>query len=424
MTDSIRVLDPAAGEWTAVADDAAIAAQGAGEGTFPLAVKANIGVRGFARSAGCRALDVAPEAADAPVVAAFRAHGAVVVGMTNMHELAFGITSQNASYGNVRLPGHEERVAGGSSGGSAAAVARGIVPLALGSDTGGSVSVPASFCGVVGFRPSTGRWPTAGLVGLSWTRDTPGVFARTVAEAARADQWVAGETMPSDDSGRVRPRLGVPHPLVDALDPRTAAAFERAMGVVADHAELVDVDLAGVLELTQRAEMPIVLWESRRLLGDVAASVFDCTPADAYERLTASVVSPDVAAVLSTQLSAPITPDQYAAAQRDTIAARMLAADIVAANAIDALVFPSAPAPAPRTDVGPTVDHLGREVSTFGLFTRNTSPGTMLGVPMLTVPMPLDAGELPMGLTMQGRRFDDTALLGLGHRVEAWLAGA
>ena len=120
----------------------------------------------------------------AVVVAALREAGAVVAGITNMHELAFGITSNNAVFGPVRNPADPTRAAGGSSGGSAAAVARGDVPVALGTDTGGSVTIPASLCGVVGFRPSTGRWPAAAAAGAARTRRPPARASGCVGAAA------------------------------------------------------------------------------------------------------------------------------------------------------------------------------------------------------------------------------------------------
>ncbi len=125
-------------------------------------------------------------AVDAGVVSMLREAGAVVVGKTNMHELAFGVTSNNAEHGAVKNPVDPGFSAGGSSGGSAATVALGAVPFSLGTDTGGSVTLPASFCGVVGFRPSVGRYPADGLVKLSWTRDTVGLHTRSVASRARS----------------------------------------------------------------------------------------------------------------------------------------------------------------------------------------------------------------------------------------------
>lgn len=428
MTDILPIENPEPGVWTQVADASEVRVQPRDSEPFALAVKANIAVRGFRRSAGCRGLDLGPEEADAPVVAALREAGAVVVGITNMHELAFGITSNNAAFGPVRHPADPARAAGGSSGGSAAAVARGDVPVALGTDTGGSVTIPASLCGVVGFRPTTGRWPCAGLVGLSWTRDTPGLFARTVAEVERLDAAIAPGIDGRNDGrndGAVpasRARLGIPAELVEELDAATAAAFDAALERWTDAVETVDIQLGRVLDLTRAAEMPIVLWESHRILSEVAAGAFGLAPEVALGRLVESVASPDVRAVLEAELTHPVTSEEYARAQGEVARARTEYARLLARHRLDGLVFPGTPAPAPLLGRDETVEHLGGPVSTFGLYTRNTGQGTMLGAPMLTLPAPVPEGSLPVGITLQGPRFADRALLDLGCILEEALA--
>ncbi|WP_372699739.1 amidase family protein [Arthrobacter sp. JSM 101049] len=432
MNDIHPIEQPEPGVWTQVADAAEVSGQPRAGEPFALAVKANIAVRGFRRSAGCRGLDFGPQEADAPVVAALRDAGAVVVGITNMHELAFGITSNNAAFGPVRHPADPTRAAGGSSGGSAAAVARGDVPVAVGTDTGGSVTIPASLCGVVGFRPTTGRWPGAGLVGLSWTRDTPGLFARTVEEIQRLDDaiapGIAGGNDASIDAGNdggipaSGARLAIPAELVEELDRATATAFTAALDMWGNAVETVDLELGRVLDLTRTAEMPIVLWESHRLLADVAASALGLAPEEAFARLVESVASPDVRAVLEAELSHPVTAEEYARAQAEVARARTLYTELLAEEGVDGLVFPGTPAPAPLLGQDELVEHLGEQVPTFGLYTRNTGQGTMLGAPMLTLPAPVPEGGLPVGITLQGARFDDRTLLARGRRLEEALA--
>ncbi|GAA1031343.1 MULTISPECIES: amidase family protein [Amycolatopsis] len=411
------------GEWTqtCTADEIAAQLPEAGGKPYPLAVKANIAVRGLRRSAGCALLDIGPEEADAPVVALLRRSGAVVVGMANMHELAFGITSHNASYGAVRLPCRPGFLAGGSSGGSAAVVARGHAEVALGTDTGGSISIPASLCGVAGFRPSTGRWPTAGIVGLSWTRDAPGVFARSVRHLAEIDLTVLGGAT-GQDPRRDRPRIGMPAELFRELHPSTQAAVDSALDALADIVELVPVELAEVGELTTAAAMPIVCWEARRLLGDVAGRALGLNAEQAFARLAAEVRSPDVRQILEAELESPVSPDAYAIAQRQTEQARACYADLLRKHALDALAFPATPAPAPPVDCAGTVEHLGSHVDAFELYTRNTTPGAMLGAPMVTFPLATPAAGLPVGLTIQGGRFDDRRVLLLAERIEETLS--
>ncbi|WP_058627073.1 amidase family protein [Microbacterium testaceum] len=415
MTVARTAVPDDLGIWTQLSDDDALASQRstAGPDAFPVAVKANIAVRGLHRSAGCRVLDVAAEEADAPVVAAFRHHGAVVVGMANMHELALGVTSDNAAYGSARVPSAPRLSAGGSSGGSAAAVAAGLVPLALGTDTGGSVSIPAGNCGVVGFRPSTGRWPTAGIVGLSWTRDTPGVFATTVEDAARADSWVTGSRSAPPVE---RARLGIPTTFLQDLDARTEEAFFRTLDDARGAGiDVVDVDIADVLARARRAESLVVGWEAPRELAAAAARALNLPPDEAFEVLRAGVETADVADFLEGLVDHPVSADEYADALSLVLEARILADVTLARLGVDALVFPTTPAPAPLSGGGATVRHRDRETSVFGLYTRHTGPGTILGAPMVTVPAPGIGATV--GITVQGRRFDDARTLGIARRL-------
>lgn len=413
---------------------------------FTLAVKANIAVAGLHRTAGSRALGREASPVDAPVVAVLRAAGARIVGAANMHELAFGITSANAASGDVPNPAAPGRSAGGSSGGSAAAVAAGLADAALGTDTGGSMTIPASHCGVVGFRPSTGRWPTAGAVGLSWTRDTTGVFARTVERVARIDELV---TQTSGGALDGRPRLGVATGLCDDLDPITRSAFEAALDRLSGVAEIVQFSSHQIWELARSTEMPVVLWESRELLSQVAAQEWGTDPEDGLRRLAEGSLSPDVRGLMELLLTRPTSDDDYAAAQDDALRARALHAAAFAEAGLDAAVFPTTPAPAPPIAVGGTVGHLGREADTFGLYTRNTGPGSMLGVPAVSVPCvpvadvaatsaapssatPSSAAAsssdgagpvLPVGFSVQGARFGDRRLLAVARIVQEALEG-
>jgi mandelamide amidase len=182
--DAARASQRELRAYISVVDDAVEdAPDDAPEGAFALAVKDNIDVAGMVTTAGTPAFADRVAEADASIVATLRDAGAVVIGKTNLHELAFGVTSRNAAYGPVKNPVDARFSAGGSSGGSAATVARGDVEVALSTDTGGSVTLPASFCGVVGFRPTTGRYPADGVVRLSSSRDTIGLHTRTAAQA-------------------------------------------------------------------------------------------------------------------------------------------------------------------------------------------------------------------------------------------------
>ncbi|HEX9545959.1 MAG TPA: amidase, partial [Acidimicrobiales bacterium] len=220
-----------------------------GSGTV-VAVKDLVDVAGMVTTAGGIILPNVPATDDAPVVENIRAHGCVVVGKANLHEFAYGVTSVNPHYGPVRNPHDPSRVAGGSSGGSAVAVAAGMCDWSIGSDTGGSIRVPASLCGVVGFKPSLGSIDTAGVIPLSRSLDTLGPIAPDVASAAAAYAMMSGESPPSA-SARA-PRLGVPAGWVTGLDAETTRAWALVSADLPevpfpDRKELFDVGLTILL---------------------------------------------------------------------------------------------------------------------------------------------------------------------------------
>src|SRR5581483_10904453 len=165
---------------------------------------------------------------DAPVVRRVREHGAVVVGKTNLHEFAYGVTSVNPHYGAVLNPHDTERVAGGSSGGSAVAVAAGMCDWAVGSDTGGSIRIPASLCGVVGYKPTRSLISTLDVVPLSRSLDTVGPLAPDVAGAARAAEMMGAPGALVPESATRAPSLGVPAGWVrpDELDEATGEVWK------------------------------------------------------------------------------------------------------------------------------------------------------------------------------------------------------
>src|SRR4029077_11908344 len=165
-----------------------------GSGTV-VAVKDLVDVAGMVTTGGGVILPREPATADAPVVKRLRTEGCVVVGKTNLHEWAFGVTSTNPHYGAGRNPHDLDRVAGGSSGGSAVAVAAGMCDWAIGTDTGGSIRIPASLCGVVGFKPALGSIDTNGGIPLAHSLDTLGPLAADIASTARAYSMMSGEPL-------------------------------------------------------------------------------------------------------------------------------------------------------------------------------------------------------------------------------------
>ncbi|HEV2125712.1 MAG TPA: amidase, partial [Chloroflexota bacterium] len=224
----------------------------------PVAAKDLYDIAGVPTTAGSAILRDYVPAADSAAVAAWRAAGAVLLGKNTLHEFAFGGTSVNEHTGTPRNPWNPEHMCGGSSGGSAAAVAAGFAYGAFGSETGNSVRRPAAFCGVVGLKPTYGRYSRRGVVALAWSLDHVGVFARTPSDAALLVEPLT--TFDPTDPGSRRPptptaasltpledlrgrRVGVPRALLTGIDPEVAAAFEGALdGLRAAGTEVLDID--------------------------------------------------------------------------------------------------------------------------------------------------------------------------------------
>src|SRR6266536_4588752 len=226
---------------------------------IPIAIKDNICVRGLQTSCGSRILGPYKPPYNATAIERLIAAGTVIIGKTNCDEFAMGSSNENSAFGPVKNPWDTSRVPGGSSGGSAVAVAAGIVPVALGSDTGGSVRQPASLCGVFGLKPTYGRNSRYGLVAFGSSLDQVGIFGRTVGNVAKVLKVIAGRD-PKDATtadvvvpdyvagltGDIQGlRIGFPHELFgEGLDPEVRSAVENAIETYRElGAEVVDVEL-------------------------------------------------------------------------------------------------------------------------------------------------------------------------------------
>jgi indoleacetamide hydrolase len=388
----------------------------------PIVVKDNIHVAGLPNSAGTPGLRNFVPARNAPVAEKLIRAGAIVLGKTNMHELAFGITSNNAAFGPARNAYDPTRIAGGSSGGTGNAVAARMAPAGLGSDTGGSVRIPAALNGITGLRPSLGRYSQEGITPIAHTRDTAGPMAREVADLVLLDTVITGardKVAPAPLRGL---RVGVPRAVfwqnLDAETERLAtAALDRLRGA---GALLVEVDMPGLAELNGKVSFPIALYEANVDLTRYLKRYR--VPLD-IKALAERIASPDVKGLFASAIVPGAKDAIPEKVYRDALAARpalqRLYAETFKTHTIAALVFPTTPLPAAPIGDDQTTKLNGADVPTFPTFIQNTDPGSNAGIPGLTVPIGRTAAGLPVGLELDGPAGSDRRLLGIGLALEA-----
>lgn len=368
----------------------------------PVTMKDLYNVDGMPSAAGTRAR-LPDFGGEAVAATRLRTAGALIFAKTNMHEIALGATGENPWTGDVRNPVDPARQAGGSSSGAGVAVATGIGFAGIGSDTGGSVRIPASFCGVVGFKPSFGAIPLEGALHLSWTCDHAGPLARSVDDAALLFESMAACRT---DHGRVarRPRIGVPAQwLAGRLHPAIRAWFEAHLAALRPVADLVDVPTPA-LPLAWIHYSPVVRAE--------AAWVHRASLAAGGEGFSESVLAPMRA---GEQLGAVTYLD--AMHHRETVRAELdgLLRDH------DALLLPTSAVPPPlRGQIDVQVE--GGAMSVREAVLGQTLPFSFVGLPTLSLPAGSVEG-LPSGLQVVGARGQDAALLALGGWLEARVRG-
>jgi indoleacetamide hydrolase len=389
---------------------------------LPLIVKDNIDVLGSPTTAGSKAFGEHSPKMNAPAISRLLQAGAIVLGKANLHEFSIGITTNNGAFGPARNPYALNRIPGGSSGGTAAAVAAGLVPAGIGSDTGGSLRIPAALCGVVGLRPSTGRWPSEGVVTISNTRDTLGPIGSCVDDCALLDAVVCETSTTLETIALKEIRIGIPRKQFwDDLDPEMRTAADAVIASLKSNGvTVIDCDVGFDIDDCNHAGMIIAMLELfDNLKGYLAQHGLPFNAAAIGEKIS----SPDVKGIY-TSLLGPDAPPREAyvnAMQVQRPAFQAAYANCFSSHRLDALIFPTTPRAASLIGEDETVELNGRQVPTFPTFARNVGPGSTTGLPGISLPMGCTKSGLPLGIALDGPAGSDRRLLAVAKAIESLL---
>lgn len=390
---------------------------------LPVPVKDSINTADLPTTAGTAALRDFRPAIDATIVARLRDAGAIVLGKTNLHELSLGWTSSNMAYGPVRNPWDRTRIPGGSSGGSAAAVAAGMAPIGLAEDTQGSIRVPAALCGIAGFRPTTGRYPSDGCAPISSLFDQIGPVARHVADLVLFDAVMTCDAAPLPVVPLAGLRLGIARNFYFAgVAPAVAAVVERVLvRLTGAGVTIIDADIPGLGTLIDAITLPVQVHD---VVPSLTAWLAVSGAGVSFDAMVAAV-SPDVQQMLR-RFALPgapdaISDDAYRAA-RDVHrpALRALLAAWFADHRVDAMLLPATMVTATPIGASDRVRIDNTDVAFATAVGRNIAPGSTAGLPGLVLPAGLADG-LPVAIELDGPEGTDRQLLGIGLAVEALL---
>jgi aspartyl-tRNA(Asn)/glutamyl-tRNA(Gln) amidotransferase subunit A len=399
----------------------------------PYALKDNMCMEGIPTTAASRILDGYVPPYSATVASKLHGLGAIMMGKTNLDEFAMGSSTENSAYQKTYNPFGLDRVPGGSSGGSAAAVAAGLVPYALGSDTGGSIRQPAAFCGVVGLKPTYGRVSRFGLIAFASSLDQIGPFTRTVEDAAYVLQGISGHD-PLDSTSAPNPvddyvgqleggvkglRIGIVTDIdAQGLDPEVQTAFEKAIATLqAAGAEVVEVQLPNsqyavatyYLIAPAEASSNLARYDGvrygKRASGETLMEMYQRTRSEGFGMEVKRRIMIGTYALSSGYYDA-----YYLRAQKTRTLIRR---DYDAALAkCDVILTPTTPTPAFR--FGEKVDN------PLQMYLNDvyTIPANLAGLPGISVPCGLSKDGLPIGLQMIGQAFDEKTVLRVAHAYE------
>jgi aspartyl-tRNA(Asn)/glutamyl-tRNA(Gln) amidotransferase subunit A len=382
---------------------------------IPIAHKDLYDVRGLATTAGSKVFSGRIAEEDAHSVARLKGAGSIVIGKTNMHELAYGATGDQSAFGPTHNPWDTDRIPGGSSSGSAVAVAAGLCAAATGSDTGGSIRVPGALCGVVGIKPTFGRVSRHGLVALSWTMDHAGPITRTVTDAALMLGAMAGYD-PRDPACVNRPvpdfteglgrdlsgmRIGIDRAwALSQLQPEVKTGFEAALALLRQlKAEIVEISLPRMAEVYDAA-IAMQAPEATSLYEEALKS----RPQDFSDRVRERL-----------QRGFAITGIEYARARQ---LGELVRRDIEEMfGKISLIATPTCPVAATKLGQD-NVSMEGEEKPLLGILSRFTRVFNLTGNPAITVPCGFSQEGLPVGLQLVGAAWNEAIVFQAAHAYE------
>jgi Asp-tRNA(Asn)/Glu-tRNA(Gln) amidotransferase A subunit family amidase len=399
---------------------------------LPVAIKDNLDTKDMKTTGGSKILASWIPPSDAHVVKKLKDAGAIIIGKTNMHEFAFGITTNNPHYGPTRNPYDLSRIPGGSSGGSGAAAAAALCAGAIGTDTGGSVRIPAALCGVVGLKPTLGRVGRGGMMYLSFTRDVIGPITRTVADSALILEAIVGkDPRDPESSSNLVPnytaylkddlkgkKFGVPIKyFFENIHPDTQKVIEGAIEEIKSLGGSVKEVEVKHMDIATPTGFNIVLAECIYHMEDYLKT-FD---REATIEKYLDQLGPDVKGVLGGQKgtpeSKPVPGYLYAKSVRED-RNKMITGFEDAMTGLDALILPTTPLPASKIGDDVETELLGKKVNTFLTFIKNCDPISVVGYPAITVPAGYSKTGLPIGLQIVARPWEEGQLVSMAYSFE------
>ncbi len=382
---------------------------------IPVALKDLYNTAGVRTTSGSRLFDNFIPAEDCTVAARFRDAGAILLGKLNMHQFAYGPTGENPDYGHMHNPWNPEKISGGSSGGSGSATAAGQCTITTGSDTGGSIRIPAALCGIVGLKPTYGLVSRYGLTPLSWSLDHPGPMVRTVEDAALAMNVIAGHDHRDVASARVEIpdytsaltndvrglRIGVPREYFDApLDPEVAQSVREALDLLESLGAVVNVVDLPMYNDTQAISTAILMAEASAYHQDLLARDGDKLYPPVRLRLEAGLF---------------ITAADYLRAQQGRTIFNNQARRLL--DDVDLLAGPAQPITAPEL-LAEKVQVGKQEIGTVAALTQYSRPYNLTGFPAIAIPCGFSSDGMPISLQLAGRSFDELTVLRAAHAYE------